>query len=105
MVSIMAFASEQDNPWFVTNSLSLQSRYDEESDQLTFVFHTKTNAPSSDGPVRFSGTMTNASAYFGSGGVETRLLLRNQEYALRFSDFLGQPLNLTTNVGFDRRFS
>jgi hypothetical protein len=96
----MSVCSERNNAWYVTNSASLQGRYDSGNDSLAVVFLTKSNSPSADGSERFNGTLSGASAYFGgTNSLQMRIILGQQKYQLRFADARGQPVPLGTNTG------
>ncbi len=98
--TLMSVCSEKENAWYVTNSVSLQGRYDSGSDALTISFLTKTNLPSTDGTERFNGTIPGASAYFGGTNfLQMRVLLGQHKYQVRFADARGQPVIPATNSG------
>lgn len=97
--AVLSLASAPENAWIVTNSCVLHGYYDSESDRMALAFAAKTGISNENGATLFSGTVANASAYFGAGGMELGYELGRGRYRLILRDAAGESLNVSTNEG------
>ena len=99
IAGILSFCSENGNAWVATNAFTLESLYDVENDQLTLILFSKDQWPGTWGQTNFAGTVTNASRYFSAGGIDLRLTLNKDSYALAVHGTNGLPVFMSIDSG------
>ena len=99
IASILSFCSEPENGYMATNAFTLEGLYDSEEDRLTFLFFSKELLPDTWGNINFAGTVSNASQVFASGGIDLRIVLKQEEYALQFLDACSNELPIAVHSG------
>ena len=99
--ALMAAVSEPQSVWFATNAAVLLAGYDSTANVLRLSFATKTGQPSSMGTERYSGVVTNASAYLGNGGVVLSFTLDGDEYRVQAWNSENLPVTLNGSPSGD----
>jgi hypothetical protein len=96
---VTSFSSGTNDAGNASNAVQLIAQYDEAADQFSVSFYTKTNKPGDVGRLRYSGTLTNVSHWFSSGGIEFRMELGGSEYAVGLRSAQGSVIPLSAGTG------
>lgn len=84
--------------YWCSNAVSFKGGYDSANDSLRLELYTKTGWPQNWGNLRFSGTITNISAYANTNGLELQFVLESTNYQVR-AYYLTNAVAIATNSG------
>ena len=93
-----ALSTNIHDSYWASNGVSLKGGYDGANDSLRLELYTKTGWPQNWGNLRFSGTITNVSAFANTNGLELQFVLESTNYRVR-AWYLTNAVPVTTNSG------
>jgi glucosylceramidase len=100
MDCVLGVSCLPDNPWWVTNSVSLYGHYDVDADTMRMRFLTKTNMPANNGTDRYGGTILGVSDYLSAtNALHFSIALGHDSYQVRICDSTGSPVPLDSPYG------